>query len=234
MTIGQRLVLSLDRNFGLFGRVEARRADLYERLFTLGEWVAGTKRVLDVGIGTGDLTCRLCGHTSGRVVGLDVCDLRRKDIIARAPFDYVAADACSLPFPDESFDCVTLIVMLHHVANPRRVLGESYRVLQPSGRLIILEDLIDERWSPRSLFTIVHDSVVNLEFFGHPHSNRSLSGWHSLIISNFEVRTVELRLVVRRTLLGSLHYGVLRYEKPPSAGVQATERRLPYASKGPK
>jgi len=226
MTLGQRLVLAVDRRTDLFGRIETRRADRYEHMFPLREWVRGTKRILDVGIGAGDLTRRLCDYTTGQVVGLDVCDLRRKENLADAPFEFVLGDARSLPFPSESFDCVTLIVMLHHVDDPAQALREATRVLQPGGRLIIVEDLIDERRTLRSLFTLIHDSVVNLEFFDHPHTNRSLSDWHILIRSSFAVQTVELRRIVRKTVFGSLHYGVLRYEKTPIRTVREGEFEL--------
>jgi SAM-dependent methyltransferase len=43
----------------------------------------------------------------------------------------------TLPFPDESFDTVTLMEVIEHVANERLVLSEIARVLRLGGRLLL-------------------------------------------------------------------------------------------------
>lgn len=45
------------------------------------------------------------------------------------------ADACDLPFPDGSFDVVTLWDVLEHLANPDAAIAEARRVLRPGGLL---------------------------------------------------------------------------------------------------
>ena len=46
-----------------------------------------------------------------------------------------------LPFDDGSFDLITCVNSLHHIARPPRALDEMARVLAPGGR-IVLEDFI--------------------------------------------------------------------------------------------
>jgi SAM-dependent methyltransferase len=46
------------------------------------------------------------------------------------------ADATALPFPDESFDAVVSLLMLHHVVVWERCVAESARVLRPGGIFI--------------------------------------------------------------------------------------------------
>ena len=46
-----------------------------------------------------------------------------------------------LPFADASFDLVTCVNSLHHIARPARALDEMARVLGPGGRLV-LEDMV--------------------------------------------------------------------------------------------
>lgn len=51
--------------------------------------------------------------------------------------DLVLADTASLPYPDQSFDTVTIIAALNHMPNRAAVLGEVHRVLRTGGRCII-------------------------------------------------------------------------------------------------
>jgi demethylmenaquinone methyltransferase/2-methoxy-6-polyprenyl-1,4-benzoquinol methylase len=56
---------------------------------------------------------------------------------ARAEF--VIANAECLPFPDSSFDCVTIGFGLRNVTDKPAALASMRRVLRPGGRLLVLE-----------------------------------------------------------------------------------------------
>ena len=62
------------------------------------------------------------------VVCINCCEDKGVDVVA---------DAADLPFENESFDVVVCSEVLEHVATPRSVLEESYRVLRPGGRLLV-------------------------------------------------------------------------------------------------
>lgn len=106
------------------------------------------QRVLDLAGGTGDLTAkfsRLVGET-GEVVLADINDsmlkmgrekLRNIGIIGNV--SYVQANAEALPFPDNSFDCITIAFGLRNVTDKEKALRSMYRVLKPGGRLLVLE-----------------------------------------------------------------------------------------------
>ena len=47
-------------------------------------------------------------------------------------------DAQNLSFEDNYFDCVCSMGVLHHVPNTEKAISEIYRVLKPSGRLILM------------------------------------------------------------------------------------------------
>lgn len=51
---------------------------------------------------------------------------------------YWQGDAMALPFESASMDLVTIMNVLEHVPDYRRVLDEAYRVLKPSGRLYLV------------------------------------------------------------------------------------------------
>ena len=52
---------------------------------------------------------------------------------------YVQANAEALPFPDDSFDCITIAFGLRNVTDKDKALASMRRVLKPGGRLLVLE-----------------------------------------------------------------------------------------------
>ena len=106
------------------------------------------QRALDVASGTGDL-----GAGLARQVGKDgfavLTDINR-EMLARgrdrlidkglgAQVSFVIANAECLPFPDRSFDCVTIGFGLRNVTDKAAALASMRRVLRPGGRLLVLE-----------------------------------------------------------------------------------------------
>lgn len=60
------------------------------------------------------------------------------DIAAFHP-GVIPGDVHDMPFPDASFANVVGVDVLHHLAKPGRALSEIARVLQPNGRLVLVE-----------------------------------------------------------------------------------------------
>jgi len=55
-----------------------------------------------------------------------------------SPWNLVSADIRKgLPFPDRQFDHVVMLAVLEHLKNPQVVLAECFRILAPSGSLIL-------------------------------------------------------------------------------------------------
>ena len=110
--------------------------------------VRAGQTVLDIAGGTGDLTlkfCRLVGST-GQVILADINDsmlkvgrdkLANRGVVGNVKF--VQANAEALPFPDDTFDCITIAFGLRNVTNKDAALASMYRVLKPGGRLLVLE-----------------------------------------------------------------------------------------------
>lgn len=107
-------------------------------------------QVLDLCTGTGDLALILSRLTgpAGRVVGLDfvaaMLELAEKKLHSStregcAPISFLQGDAMSIPFPDGSFDAVTIAFGIRNVDDPAGCLREIHRVLKPGGRLGVLE-----------------------------------------------------------------------------------------------
>ena len=66
---------------------------------------------------------------------------------ARVPIAVVDALPEELPFPDESFDAVVMVLVLCSVDRPELVLAEARRVLKPAGRMLLVEHVrADGAW----------------------------------------------------------------------------------------
>jgi len=106
------------------------------------------QRALDVAGGTGDLSLGMSKQVgqSGLVVLTDInaamLGAGRDRIIdagATGNVVYAQANAECLPFPEQSFDCVTIGFGLRNVTDKARALAAMRRVLRPGGQLLVLE-----------------------------------------------------------------------------------------------
>ena len=104
------------------------------------------KPILDTCTGTGDLAIAIARKApkSIDVVGSDFCYAmleiardKRDDQTHRVNF--LEADSQSLPFPDDTFQCVTVAFGLRNVADTDRGLREMTRVCSPGGQVMVLE-----------------------------------------------------------------------------------------------
>lgn len=98
------------------------------------------RRVLDVASGTGDLALEIQDRCpDSAVTATDFCAEMLAHATSRGVARTVVADALSLPFPDESFDVVTVAFGLRNMADYPAALREMRRVLMPGGTLMILD-----------------------------------------------------------------------------------------------
>ncbi|MDE3839404.1 bifunctional demethylmenaquinone methyltransferase/2-methoxy-6-polyprenyl-1,4-benzoquinol methylase [Bacillus methanolicus] len=104
-------------------------------------------KALDVCCGTGDWTIALAEAVGpeGEVIGLDFSKNMLKvaeEKVNSKNFNQVSlihGNAMELPFPDQSFDYVTIGFGLRNVPDYMQVLREMNRVLKPGGMAVCLE-----------------------------------------------------------------------------------------------
>ena len=104
-----------------------------------------SKRVLDVGCGTGNLV-RMMTRRGALVSGLDPnAGELEVALAAGAAGDetYVEGVAEALPFSPGDMDIVVFFNSLHHVDDPGQALAETHRVLCPGGLAYIAEPLAE-------------------------------------------------------------------------------------------
>ena len=120
---------------------------IWKRLTIERAGVRPGHHVLDIAGGTGDLTLkfsRLVGPR-GKVVLADInASMLRvgrdklMDNGVGGNVEYVQANAECLPFPDNSFDCITIAFGLRNVTDKDAALRSMARVLKPGGRLAVI------------------------------------------------------------------------------------------------
>ncbi len=118
-------------------------------------------RVLDACCGTGDLALADLA-VGGRVTGLDFSARMLERARAKSPaIEWIQGDACALPFPDGSFDAVTVGFGIRNLDDLEGGLRELRRVLAPGGRLALLE-ITTPRGPLAPFFRLWFDRLVPL------------------------------------------------------------------------
>lgn len=142
------------------------KADARRKRDWIGTYLPEKARLLEIGAGPGSLltVLRDDGHD---ITGLDISDSSFADDLRPTLYDGV-----SLPYANNSFDVALLLTTLHHTPDPDAIVREAMRV---APRVLVIEDIYRSPLHRR--LTKIADAITNLEFFGHPHSNRDDDGW---------------------------------------------------------
>ena len=160
-----------------FGRIGGEWHEMRRELFGTGfgpeamlglfdpDWV-----VADLGCGTGDVSQRLAPIVR-EVIAIDrepaMLDACRKRLGKADGIQFIEADLTALPLEDGSLDAAVIMLVLHHIAEPLKVMVETSRVLKPGGRALIVDMVGHERDDYR------HD-------MGHQHlgfNEQMVRGW---------------------------------------------------------
>ncbi|MCM1991852.1 class I SAM-dependent methyltransferase [Oceanirhabdus seepicola] len=95
-----------------------------------------TEKVLDIGAGTGYIAAQLM-NSCEEIHLLD----ESNEMLSHAPdckkLIKVIGDALNIPYEDDYFDAIILSDVLHHIKDQDTLMKECYRVLKPSGRIVV-------------------------------------------------------------------------------------------------
>ena len=133
--------------------------------------VDGSRRVLEIGVGTG----RNLAHypTASRTVALDLSPemlkrAARKATRAGRSVDLLLADTQHLPFKDNVFDVVLATLVFCSVPDPVRGLAEAGRVTRRDGQVVLLEHVRADN----GVLGKAMDALNRLTARGGEHVNR--------------------------------------------------------------
>jgi ubiquinone/menaquinone biosynthesis C-methylase UbiE/DNA-binding transcriptional ArsR family regulator len=102
----------------------------------------------DLGCGTGTVSHWL-SHFCERIIAVDaskeMLEAARENLGGQEHVELRQGSLEKLPVETHELDVALLMLVLHHLPEPRRVLEEAARTLKPGGRLLILDMLPHER-----------------------------------------------------------------------------------------
>ncbi len=127
---------------GYFHDLETQRYRSHRHLLPWINAMTPGKTVLEIGSGVGLDTYTMARHglqvTAVDLTDVGVATARQRFLRHQMPANFLATDACHLPFPQDSFDYVYSFGVLHHVADTEKSIREVHRVLKPGGEARIM------------------------------------------------------------------------------------------------
>ncbi len=164
--------------------MESRLKDILNEILPL---LKKGETVLDLGSGT--------GHTARALIkkGFEVSCVDYNDMNIFEETKPILYDGVNLPFKKNSFDTALLITVLHHTPDPIGIVKETSRVAK---KIIIMEDTYNNFFQKWAVF--VMDSIGNMEFFGHPHTNKTDTQWQK----EFKKLGLKIKLTKKRKYWG--------------------------------
>lgn len=148
------------------------------RLLTTIDNLDGGIKVVNVGCGDG-LYDRYLSQKFNLLAGVDVntYDISLAKQSNQENCKYILADACEIPFKNNSFDAALCIDVIEHVKNGENIILEIYRILKNEGVLIIAV--------PHEKYPYTYDPInFILECFFNRHINVGIWGFGHLRLYN--------------------------------------------------
>lgn len=148
------------------------------------------KIILDVATGTGDIALQMSKYNPKHIYAVDISKKMIskciKKVIKYKKNDRIScmiADATKLPFPNHSFDIITIVFGIRNIEEPVSAIKEFYRLLKPNGKLFILE-FFKNNVIQKNLFIKFYLKNI-LPFLGNLISNNKAYSYLSESIYDF-------------------------------------------------
>lgn len=169
-------------------------------------------KILDCATGTGDLALEFARvvRQPGAVTGIDFCP----EMLASAPakatsnnlsIQFIQGDVLQLPFPDRSFDIISIGYGLRNVSDIEKALTEMGRVCRPGGQVLILETGASEPGLKGRLMRAFFKWVVPL-VGGIFSGNRSAYDYLQASSNVFPARRMLIELIESTGLYGAIEH----------------------------
>jgi SAM-dependent methyltransferase/predicted transcriptional regulator len=151
MALSERRTKSQEFFSSSAGKWDRLRDELFGdrvHLAALAALADGDSVVGDLGCGTGQVSAALASFVT-RVVAVDtsaaMLQAAKKRLAGFDNVDLRRGELEALPIDDDRLDVAVLMLVLHHVPEPAKVLAEVARVLKPGGRVVVGDMLPHDR-----------------------------------------------------------------------------------------
>jgi demethylmenaquinone methyltransferase / 2-methoxy-6-polyprenyl-1,4-benzoquinol methylase len=125
------------------------------------------KVVLDVATGTADLAIALAKGTGAEITGADISEgmlsvgrekIEKKGLSPKIVLEL--GDSENLPYPDNTFDAITVAFGVRNFQNLHNGLKDMARVLKPGGQLVVLEFSQPQRFPFKQIYWFYFKAVL--------------------------------------------------------------------------
>ena len=137
---------------------------------------AKSPRILDLCTGTGDIAINAARRRpEWQIAGLDFSPAMLKRAARKGAkyhcrgIRWVKGNAMALPYPDDSFEAVTISFGLRNCADAGAVLREIARVLRPEGVLLCMDSFVPGNKAVRPFYRIYFRFLMPLLGGGRTH-----------------------------------------------------------------
>lgn len=122
-------------------------------------------RILEIGGGRSGLARLL--FPGAEIVNVDI-DPAYATEAANRDVAFVCADACDLPFRQDSFDCVTMFDVLEHIEDDAKAASEARRVVRSGGTILVSCPDADWRYPHYDFMRpVANDERALMDEWGH-------------------------------------------------------------------
>jgi 2-polyprenyl-3-methyl-5-hydroxy-6-metoxy-1,4-benzoquinol methylase len=146
--------------------LQSRAVEVVNRI---SPYISKKEEILEIGCGLGTISYTLKSRDY-TIKALDIDNLSLFNEVQ--PILY---DGTKMPFNNEQFKTSLILTVLHHTPYPDKIIDEAMRV---SDKIIIIEDTYTN--TVQKYLTYWMDSILNMEFTVHPHTNKSTPEWKKL------------------------------------------------------
>ena len=156
--------------FGLHRRWRSKALSALQSLLGRTRPDGRDLRLLDIATGTGDVAFDLARRFPyAKITGADLSagmlDVARRKLAAAPPqvrgrIDFEQADCLALPYPDATFDAITVAYGVRNFQRLAEGYAEMHRVLRPGGMLCVIELSAPEPGLTKALYNVYSRHLI--------------------------------------------------------------------------